>query len=77
MLYLLEPVFNSGLWLFDFESRELYPACVRYHYQDEVEPYSSVMASHVIGFHHFLHEVSWGVLYVCVVSLKGFTIERR
>jgi hypothetical protein len=58
------------------ESRGLYPACVRYHYQDEVESYSSVMTSPVIGLHHFVHEVGCGVLCVCAVSLRGFTIER-
>jgi hypothetical protein len=50
--------------------------CVRYHNQAELEPYSSVMASPITGFHHFFHEVSYGVLCVCVVSLRGFTIER-
>jgi len=46
--------------------------CIKYHYQAELEPHSSVMVSPIIGFRHPFQGVSCGVLCVYIVGLRGF-----
>jgi hypothetical protein len=45
--------------------------CVKYHDQAKLEPLSSIIASHVIGLCHPIHEVSCGVLCICIAGLGG------